>query len=127
MSLFKKLKIIIDDFIPEEPIFTENVLEEILLKYLKNKGFAVTRQVTKKRDRYDLIVKDGKETVCIELKKKASIKDIKQFDRYLPKFKDGLIIICWQCTSNLKEIFNNVKRQSPFQLALIELSKRYSF
>lgn len=98
-----------------------------MIEFLKNNEFTVTRQVTKKRDRYDLIVKNGMETVCIELKKKATMKDIKQFDKYLPKFKDGFIILCWQCTPNLKEIFNNVRKQSPFPLALIELSKRYAF
>lgn len=125
LTLFKKLILVIEDFIPEEPPITENILETLLTKFLKDNGFTVTRQVTKKRDRYDLIVIDRKETVCIELKKKATMNDVKQFDRYLPKFKDGLIIICWQSTSYLKEIFKNVRKQSPFPLALTELSKRY--
>lgn len=32
LSLFKKLEFIIEDFIPEEPIITENVLSDILLR-----------------------------------------------------------------------------------------------
>lgn len=104
----------------------ESILEKELTEFLQKNGFTVSRQVTKKKDRYDLLCREGNELVCIELKKHAVISDIQQFDRYLPKFKDGLIVVCWQSTTSVREIFAEVVKQSPIPLCLIELSKKYS-
>ncbi|MDE1867574.1 MAG: hypothetical protein KGI08_07700 [Thaumarchaeota archaeon] len=127
MSLFELLVKEIGNFIDQEPIITESRLEEKISDYIKSKGIMIENQVSKKEDRYDLICRNGKETVCVELKIKASIKDIKQFDRYFPKFRDGFIVVCWQASFHLKMDFESVKKQSPIPIELIELSKRYSY
>lgn len=125
-KLFSRLVKEIDEFLPEDPIAVESILEEKLRSYLTGKGFIISTQVAKKHDRYDLLCRDGNELVCIELKKRADISDLQQFDRYLPKFKDGLIVFCWQASRSVREIFSEVVQQSPIPLALIELSKKYS-
>ena len=128
MTLFKDLLSAIDDFIPSKPMILESLLETELRTHLesKGKGFNISRQVTKKKDRYDLLCRKNNELVCIELKLRTNISDIKQFDRYLPKFRDGLIVFCWQATASVREIFSNVTQQSPIPVTLIELSKKYS-
>lgn len=126
MKLFSNLLLAINDFAPDDPMVLENQLEEKLRSHLQNKGFSIERQVPKEKDRYDLICRSFNETVCIELKLKTDTSDIKQFDKYLPKFKDGLIVVCWQATFALRDIFENVIEQSPIPITLIELSKRYT-
>ena len=126
MKLFTKLTECINTFLPDTPMVIESILEKELRVFLEASGFTVSRQVTKKKDRYDLLCRDGNELVCIELKKHADISDIKQFDKYLPKFKDGLIVVCWQVSGSVREIFAEVVKQSPIPLCLIELSKKYS-
>ena len=126
MILFSNLIEHINRFLPDEPMVLESDLETKLRDFLESKGFTVSRQITKKRDRYDLLCRQGSELVCLELKLRADISDIKQFDKYLPKFKDGLIVVCWQATISVREIFANVIKQSPIPLALIELSKKYA-
>ncbi len=128
MTLFQDLLIAIDGFIPSKPMILESLLEIELRTYLESKrrGFNISRQVTKKEDRYDLLCRRNNELVCIELKLRANISDLKQFDRYLPKFRDGLIVFCWQATASVREIFSNVTQQSPIPVTLIELSKKYS-
>lgn len=125
-KLFYKLIHTIEDFYTEDPLTIEAQLERKLAKYLREKGFAVTSQVTKKRDRYDLICKFGNETVCLELKINAEVKDLKQFDRYLPKFRDGLIVVCWIASFTVRTLFDQVEQQSPIPVKLIEISKRYN-
>lgn len=126
MTLFDSLVETINKFAPLEPIIKEKQLEDKLLDYLKKQGFTVKPQVSQKQDRYDLICNQGIEKVCLELKIKTSPADIKQFDRYLFKFKDGMIIVCWQASLNLKELYRNVKKQSPIPIELIEVAKRYA-
>lgn len=126
MNLFEELISAIDDFMPSKPMIAESLLESELRIHLESKGFIISRQVTKKKDRYDLLCRKNNEVVCIELKLRANISDIKQFDRYLPKFRDGLIVFCWQSTASVRDIFSDVIKQSPIPVALIELSKKYS-
>ena len=123
--LFTSLVECISEFTPDKPLIVEYVLEEELRRFLEARGFTVSRQVTKKKDRYDLLCRSGNQLVCLELKQRADISDVSQFDRYLPKFKDGLIVICWQASRSVRDIFSNVIEQSPIPLALIELSKKY--
>jgi len=125
MRLFTELDLAINDFTPTEPPILENVIEDGLYHHLKGRGFDVTKQVTKKKNRYDLIVKKCGEIVCVEMKIHASTNDVRQFDRYLKKFKDGMIVVCWQCSFPMKSIFSEVKEQSPYPIALIELSKKF--
>jgi len=124
--LFSRLKECIDTFLPDTPMVIESILENELTEFLGKNGFIITRQVTKKKDRYDLLCREGNQLVCIELKQRADISDIEQFDKYLPKFKDGLIVVCWQVSKSVREIFADVVKQSPIPLCLIELSKKYS-
>ena len=126
MKLFSKLVLTINDFQPDEPMVAERDLETKLREFLQRKGFTVERQVTKDKDRYDLVCRTFDEKVCIELKLKTNTNDIKQFDKYLPKFKDGLIVVCWSSSYALRNIFENVVEQSPIPTVMIELSKRYT-
>ena len=125
-KLFSKLIQSINDFVPEEPFTIEKELEESLETYLLQDGFVLSRQKSVKGDRYDLVCRLGNEVVCLEIKLHADISDIKQFDKYLPKFKDGFIVVCWQSSFSVKNIFEQVIDQSPIPTTLIELSKRYN-
>lgn len=126
-SFFEQLHRLLKDFDIVTPIKTEKELEEKIFDYLKNNGIIVERQVTNKKDRYDLVCKQGNRKICLELKLKATISDVEQFDRYLRKFRDGFMIVCWQTTRSVKYIFSSVKSQSPIPIALIEISRGYTF
>ena len=117
MTLFQDLIEVINEFTPEEPFVNESELELKLLIFLTEHKFSIIRQKVEKKDRYDLICKKDKEIVCIEMKLKTSIKDVSQFDKYLPKFKDGLIVVCWQATFSISSIFAQVIKQSSIPMA----------
>ena len=126
MKLFTSIIKSINEFLPDDPITLESQLEEKLKKHLEKHGFFVTRQKIEKENRYDLICSSGNQIVCIELKIHADISDLNQFDKYLRNFKDGFIVVCWQASFSVKDIFLHVTEQSPTPIALIELSERYS-
>lgn len=126
MKLFSELVKVINEFLPDDPMRTESELEQKIMSHLHDKGFNVSSQISKRHDRYDLVCRNINEVVCIELKLRADISDIKQFDKYLPKFKDGIIVVCWQASFSVQDIFHNVAEQSPIPIALIELSRKYS-
>lgn len=126
MKLFAQLLKALGEFMPENPMMAEWILEEKMRHFLLDRGFSVESQVSKKGDRYDLICKNGMEIVCIELKIKATISDVEQFDRYMPKFRDGFIIVCWNATDSLRDVFDNVIEQTPTPIALMELCMKYS-
>ncbi len=126
MKLFSSLVKSINEFLPDDPMVTESQLEEKLKTHLESNGFIVFRQVTKRKDRYDLICRERNEVVCMELKIYADISDIEQFDRYLKKFKGGFIVVCWRASFSMQDIFKQVTDQSPIPVQLIELSKKYS-
>lgn len=125
-KLFSKLIQSINDFVPDEPFTIEKELEESLETHLLQNGFVLSRQKSVKGDRYDLVCRSGNEIVCLEIKLHADISDIKQFDKYLPKFKDGFIVVCWQSSFSVKNIFQQVIDQSPIPTTLIELAKKYN-
>lgn len=125
MSLFAKLIRSLDKFLPAEPIMVESQMERKIQEHLSRDGFSVQRQVSKNANRYDLICKQDSQTVCIELKMKIETGDIKQFDKYIKEFRDGFIVVCWQSSFPMKEIFYNVIDQSPVPVTMIELAKRY--
>ncbi len=125
-KLFSKLIQSINDFVPDEPFTIERELEESLETHLLQNGFVLSRQKSVKGDRYDLVCRSGNEVVCLEVKLHTDISDIKQFDKYLPKFKDGFIVVCWQSSFSVRHIFQQVIDQSPIPTTLIELSKRYN-
>lgn len=125
-KLFSKLVQSINDFVPDDPFQLEVELEKSLESHLLKDGFILSRQKSVKGDRYDLVCRSGNEVVCLEIKLHADISDIKQFDKYLPKFKDGFIVVCWQSSFSVRHIFQQVIDQSPIPTTLIELSKRYN-
>lgn len=125
-KLFSKLIQSINDFVPDDPFQLEVELEKSLETHLLKDGFILSRQKSAKGDRYDLVCRSGNEVVCLEIKLHADISDIKQFDKYLPKFKDGFIVVCWQSSFSVRNIFQQVIDQSPIPTTLIELSKRYN-
>lgn len=126
MNLFSEIVTALESFVPKDPMVTEATLESAIELHLLKNNFVITRQVSQENDRYDLLCRRDNEVVCIEVKLRADTTDIRQFDKYLKKFKDGFIIICWQASFSIKEITEHVIQQSPFPLALIELAKRYN-
>lgn len=125
-KLFNQLVETINNFTPDEPITLESKLENRLRLHLQKESFNVSQQVVKRRNRYDLLCRLDNEVVCIEMKLRTTVTDLQQFDKYLPKFKDGLIVVCWQASFTVKDVFKNVKKQSPIPVELIELSQKYS-
>lgn len=126
MKLFSQLVQAINEFTPDEPMILESQMEKSLRKHLQKRGFLTERQVTKKADRYDLVCRNYNETVCIELKLRTDVSNLKQYDKYLPKFKDGLIVVCWQASRTVKDVFFEVTEQSPIPVTLIEISRKYA-
>lgn len=124
-TLFSKIVQEMEGFEMDKPTLVEAELEDQVYNYLSKKIMKITRQVSEKRDRYDLICEEENEIVCVELKVLTNTKDLKQFDRYLTKFKDGFIVVCYQANFTVRDLFNSVRDQSPFPIELIELSKRY--
>lgn len=124
-KLFARLVKTINEFLPDEPIVKESELERLLKLHLEKKGFNISRQVTKKENRYDLICREKNSVVCIELKLRADTSNIKQFDRYLIKFKDGFIVVCWQASFSVRDIFKKVIDQSPIPIELIQISEKF--
>ncbi len=125
-SLFEELVASIDGFVPREPITKEYQLEEKLSEYLIENGFPVQTQRKRQNDRYDVVCEKDDQTVCMELKIIAKTSDIKQFDRYMKNFNDGFIIVCWQAAFTVKDLFRQVKEQSPIPIELIELARKYA-
>lgn len=125
-KLFSRILKDLEDFELEKPAMLESELEEQVYQFLSLKGIEITRQVSEKKDRYDLICKSGKEIVCVELKVFTDSSDIKQFDRYYPKFPDGFIVLCWQSNFTVRDLFRMVSKQSPIPIQMIELCKRYA-
>ena len=124
-KLFSRIVNSINEFLPEKAIVKESELERLLRIHLEKDGFNVSRQVTNEENRYDLLCRERNIVVCLELKLRADVSNIKQFDRYLTKFKDGFIVVCWQASFSVTDIFKKVIDQSPIPVALIQLSEKY--
>lgn len=124
--MFEKLITLLDNFEISDAFTSEADLEEKLCQYLKNNDISYTSQCSEKQNRYDVICSDGTQKVCIELKVKAQSSDLEQFDRYMQRFPDGFIVLCWIASVPVREIFESVQTQSPTPVRLLELSKRYS-
>lgn len=119
VKLLKNFKII-------ESIRDERELETKLESYLSYfDGIKVIRQKSvTKRIRNDLvcIVNDSK--ICLELKKNADISIAQQIDKYLPYYRDGVIIVCWKCSESLRQVVKTTQEQIKIPLELIEI-RRY--
>ncbi len=124
-KLFSRIVNSINEFLPDKAIVKESELERLLRIHLEKDGFNVSRQVTNEENRHDLLCRERNTVVCLELKLRADVSNIKQFDRYLPKFKDGFIVVCWQASFSVTDIFKKVIDQSPIPVALIQLSEKY--
>ena len=124
--MFEKLITLLDNFEISDAFTSEADLEEKLCQYLKNNDIFYTSQLSEKQNRYDVICSDGTQKVCIELKVKARSSDLEQFDKYMQRFPDGFIVLCWIASISVREIFTTVQSQSPTPIQLLELSKKYS-
>ena len=122
LPLFQKVQTKLNQFHLVEPFVSEADLESKITKYLRDNKFHATTQKVSDNKRYDIICTDRTNTVCIELKTKADASNVKQFDKYHRDFPDGFIILCWYATKPLKEIFSSVQKQSPTNIALVEIS-----
>lgn len=127
MSEFDKLVRIIKNFPVNETIRDERELEANLEKYLKDvfltSSFELERQKITGNVRNDLVVIAGNKKFCIELKKFTDVSVASQIDRYLPLYKDGVILVCWKCSQTLRDVFNDVKKQIRIPIEVIELRK----
>ena len=121
---FDYLVNILKEFQLDQTLFSELDLENKLECYLLDHKIQVVRQkIIDRKNRTDLIcILDGHK-ICVELKQNADISCVQQLDRYLPKFPDGIILVCWKCSANLREVFNDVKAQIKIPVELIELRK----
>ena len=125
VKFFSKVLKLLHDFRLDEPFALESEIEKRLAKFLTDRNILHGTQRSTKTKRYDVVCYDGKSTICIEIKIKAESSNLRQFDRYLPD-ADGFIVLCWMATKPVREIFRDVKAQSPIPVALIELSKKHS-
>ena len=125
MTLFENLVKLLSEYRMETPFLKEADIEFDLAKMLRANHIHIELQHPVKTKRYDIICYDDvKNTrVCIELKTKCSTSDARQFDRYLPDFPAGFIIVCWSATQPMREIFEDVERQSNTPVCLVELGK----
>lgn len=127
-STFLKLVALLKKFQVEEQIISEKDLENKLHDYIKGSLFGVERQkpITK-NIRNDLICTIEGKTFCIEIKKNADLFCVQQLDRYLPYYKDGLILVCWKASTSLKEVFKSVESQINIPVALVEIRRNQCF
>lgn len=111
-----------------EAFASEQDLQDMLVQFLKSKNISCKVQQTSQNKRYDVVCFDfhKSSTVCIELKIRAETSHVTQFDKYHKDFADGFIILCWNASTPLKEIFEDVILQSPTPVALVELSRQHS-
>ena len=125
MNNFTQLVSFISKFQVQEEIINEKELETKLTKYLKTR-YTVHRQNRIAEYRNDLVIDFGNSKICLELKVTAGITCCKQIDNYIPFFKSGIIIVCWNATSNLKETLSLVKSKIKQPIEIIEIRKSQS-
>lgn len=126
MSEYENLKKAIGLYQVQHQIHNENDLEIGLLEHLKRKGYTVERQKRIRGYRNDLVVTVNGKQICLELKVVAGIGCCRQIDNYIPIYKDGIIIVCWKSSSNLKSTVDLVKSKISQPIDIIEIRKGQS-
>ena len=103
------------------PLHEKNI-ELNLIEFLRKKGFDVEEQKSSRLGRYDIVVKIAGKRYCLELKKIADTSCAEQLDRYARDF-DGLFLVCWKATRNLKVVFEIGKKRASIPIELIEIRR----
>lgn len=110
MNDFETICQLIEQFHINKTIITENELEINLTNYLRQNNLKVTtQQRVNSTTRNDIVVKLNGKTMCIELKKTADLSCMKQLDKYLDFYNDGLILVCWKASENVRRVFQRVQ------------------
>lgn len=121
---FDKLVELLKSYEAKRAPVSEEDLEDMISDFLVQGNYAVKRQSSQKKEkiRNDLIVSDGKSSVCLEIKLSASLSHCRQLDKY-GRSCDSLVLLCWQSSFQLKKTFDYVCKTSKIPVALVELRK----
>ena len=125
--MFKKLIKTLNRFQITEQIFDEKELETKLATFLRDNDYQIkTQDRISPEFRNDIVVMINEQKICIELKVYANLSCMKQLDDYLPFYKDGIILLCWKASQNVKIVFDRVKQSIKTPIELIEVRKNNS-
>ena len=102
------------------PLHEKNIELKLGEFLRKKKGFEVEEQKSSRLGRYDIVVKIAGKRYCLELKKIAYTSCAEQLDRYARDF-DGLFLVCWKASRNLKAVFGIGKKRASIPIELIEI------
>ena len=120
---FEKLILLLKDFQIKRELFDERDLEDQLFEFLDQRDIKVVRQKASEVGRTDLIVEMESSVICIELKLNANLSVMEQMDRYTQKYRDGVILVCWKASKNVKTVFTTVKKQINVPVHIVEVIK----
>ncbi len=120
---FKELVTLLRKFQIKKSLYDERDLEDQVFQFLDKNDINVIRQKTSEVGRIDIAVEINQRIICLELKVNANLSAMEQMDRYTQKYRDGIILLCWKASKNVKIVFNNVKDQINLPIELIEVIK----
>ncbi len=120
---FNELVTLLRKFQIKKSLYDERDLEEQVFQFLDKNDINVIRQKTSEVGRIDIAVEINQRIICLELKVNANLSAMEQMDRYTQKYRDGIILLCWKASKNVKIVFNNVKDQINLPIELIEVIK----
>lgn len=107
-------------------MYDEKELETKLILYLSSKGYEITRQFTINDSRNDIVILTNGKKICLELKVNANRSVDEQVDRYLQYYNDGVIVVCWRASKNIKKIFESLEGKIKIPIALVEIYRNQS-
>ncbi len=120
---FNELVTLLRKFQIKKSLYDERDLEDQIFQFLVKNDVQVLRQKVSKVGRIDIAVEINHRIICLELKVNANLSAMEQMDRYTEKYRDGIILVCWKASKNVKIVFNNVKDQINLPIELIEVIK----
>lgn len=120
---FDGLVTLLRKFQIKKSLYDERDLEEQVFQFLDKNDIKVIRQKVSEVGRIDIAVEINQRMICLELKVNANLSAMEQMDRYTQKYRDGIILLCWKASKNVKIVFKNVKDQINLPIELIEVIK----
>jgi len=120
---FNELIQVLKNFQIKKGLYDERDLEDQLCTYLDCKDMKVVRQKSSEVGRTDIIIEMKNSVICLELKVNANLSVMEQMDRYTQKYRDGVILVCWKASKNVKTVFSEVKKQINIPIEIIEVIK----
>lgn len=115
MSEFDELIYDLKLFQIKRKLIDENELESLLESYLKQKGWILARQKIIDVGRNDLVVERNSKKICLELKLETNMSIVGQIGKYVSRYDDGVIIVCWKASKELRDFIKkmNVSQKWP--------------